>query len=76
MAGTVFAQTRRKDMKAGGQFSYESCIGAERFEDRGNGTDGGFVVDRKAAKYKQSAGPECKMFIFCSTRCCRTPTHL
>ena len=24
---------------------------------RGRGTDGGFVVDRKAAKYKHKAGP-------------------
>jgi hypothetical protein len=76
MAGTVFPQTRRKDMKAGGQFSYESCIGAERFEDRDNDTDGGFVVDRKAAKYRQSAGPVCKVFSINSSQCCRTPTHL
>jgi hypothetical protein len=59
MAGTVFAQTRRKDTKGGGQFSYESSIGVdEDLLDRGRGTEGGCVVHRNAAKYKHNAGPD------------------
>lgn len=59
MEGTEFAHTRRKETNGGGQFSYESSIGWEDldFEERGSGTEGGFVVLRKAAKYKHSAGP-------------------
>ena len=60
MAGTVFAQTRRKEMKGGGQFSYESSKGVDDDLDRGRGTEGGFVVHRNAAKYKHNAGPELK----------------
>jgi hypothetical protein len=55
--GTVLAHTRRKEMNAGGQLSYESSIGVEDFEALGRGTEGGFVVDRNAAKYRHSAGP-------------------
>jgi hypothetical protein len=48
-------------MKGGGQFSYESCIGADAddndLDGRGRGTEGGFVVHRNAAKYKHNAGP-------------------
>ena len=58
MGSTVFAQTRRKDLKAGGQFSYDSSICGELLEALGKGTEGGLVVDLKAAKYKQSAGPK------------------
>lgn len=57
MVGTVFAQTRRKEMKGGGQFSYESSIGVDDDCDRGRGTEGGCVVHRNAAKYKHNAGP-------------------
>lgn len=63
MVGTVFAQTRRKEMKGGGQFSYESSIGVDDDDDlldRGRGTEGGFVVHRNAAKYKHNAGPSSK----------------
>jgi hypothetical protein len=52
MDSTVLAQTRRKEMK-GGQFSYESCIGAAAADNdldgRGRGTEGVFVVHRSAA---------------------------
>jgi len=44
-------------MKVGGQFSWDSSIGDELLDVLGKGTEGGFVVDLKAAKYKQSAGP-------------------
>jgi hypothetical protein len=44
-------------MKAGGQFSWDRAIGPELLEGLGRGTEGGFVVDLRAAKYKQSAGP-------------------
>jgi hypothetical protein len=59
MVGTasVFAQTRRKEKKGGGQFSYESSIGVDDDLDRGRGTEGGCVVHRNAAKYKHNAGP-------------------
>ena len=61
MVGTVFAQTRRKETKGGGQLSYESSIGVDDDDDdldnRGRGTDGGCVVHRNAAKYKHNAGP-------------------
>ena len=59
MAGTVFAQTRRKETKGGGQFSYERSIGIDDLDDddRGRGTEGGWVVQRNAAKYKHNAGP-------------------
>lgn len=60
MAGTVFAQTRRKETKGGGQFSYESSMGVDDDLDRGRGTDGGWVVHRNAAKYKHNAGPDRK----------------
>ena len=66
MVGTVFAQTRRKEMKGGGQFSYESSIGVDDDDDdddlldRGRGTEGGFVVHLNAAKYKHNAGPSSK----------------
>ena len=64
MVGTVFAQTRRNGMKGGGQFSYERSIGVDDDDDddvdRGRGTEGGFVVHRKAAKYKHNAGPGSK----------------
>lgn len=58
MAGTVFAQTRRKETKGGGQLSYESSIGVDDDLERGRGTEGGWVVHRNAAKYKHNAGPD------------------
>jgi hypothetical protein len=66
MAGTVLAQTLRKDKNAAGQFSTERSMGgwaagapgAPDLLLRGNGTEGGLVVQRSAAKYKQRAGPE------------------
>lgn len=58
MVGTVFAQTRRKETKVGGQFSNESSIGVDDDDlERGRGTEGGSVVHRNAAKYKHNAGP-------------------
>jgi hypothetical protein len=49
MEGTVLAHTRRKDAKAGGQLFAERSIGLMVVL-RGSGTDGGSVVERKAAK--------------------------
>jgi len=53
----------RKEVNAGGQFSAERSRGT--LEDvmeldlpvRGRGTEGGSVVQRRAAKYKHKAGP-------------------
>lgn len=61
MEGTVLAHTRRKEMKAGGQLSYERSMGFDEkdldVDERGSGTEGGWVVHRNAAKYKHKAGP-------------------
>jgi len=57
MDGTVLAHTRRKETKAGGQLSAESSICCDVFVLRGSGTEGGLVVQRRAAKYRHSAGP-------------------
>ena len=45
-------------MNAGGQFSVDSSIGCDLLLCRGSGTDGGSVVQRRAAKYRHSAGPK------------------
>ncbi len=52
MSGTVCDQTMRKGRNATGQFVIERSVGAEPwfFERRGRGTEGGEVVDRRAAK--------------------------
>ena len=50
MAGTVSHQTWRNETKVGGQLVGERSIGVEFFESRGRGTDGGDVVQRRAAK--------------------------
>lgn len=47
----------RKEMKAGGQFSGERSSCSADLDERGKGTEGGVVVDRRAAKYKHNAGP-------------------
>ena len=60
MRGTFLAQTLRNDVNAGGQFSKDRSVGTEELPwplDLGKGTEGGLVVQRKAAKYKQRAGP-------------------
>lgn len=61
MGTTVEDQTRRKGWKAGGQLFKLRSVGSDAEEgdlvDFGNGTDGGEVVHRNAAKYKHSAGP-------------------
>jgi hypothetical protein len=50
MAGTASHQTWRNEAKAGGQFAGERSTGDEVFDNRGRGTDGGDVVQRRAAK--------------------------
>lgn len=55
--GTLAAQTARKPRNEGGQLSAESSSGGADLVARGSGTDGGFVVHRRAAKYKHNAGP-------------------
>lgn len=57
MAGTLFAQTRRKGMNAGGQLVGDKSSGGRDLFVRGRGTDGGYVTDRKAEKYRHKAGP-------------------
>jgi hypothetical protein len=57
MEGTVLAHTRRKEVKAGGQLSAVSSIGGDDLLLRGSGTEGGLVVQRRAAKYRHNAGP-------------------
>jgi hypothetical protein len=57
MEGTVLAHTRRKEVKAGGQLSAVSSIGGDDLLIRGSGTEGGLVVQRRAAKYRHNAGP-------------------
>jgi len=48
---TVFDQTIRNGRKAGGQLVRERSDGAALdLERRGRGTEGGLVVDRRAAK--------------------------
>lgn len=43
-------QRRKKERKAGGQLSTDSSCGSDDLVERGNGTEGGFVVDLRAAK--------------------------
>jgi hypothetical protein len=59
MEGTVLAHTRRNEVKAVGQFSADSSSDGDVFELllRGSGTEGGLVVQRRAAKYRHRAGP-------------------
>jgi hypothetical protein len=46
----VEAQRLKKEMKAGGQLSVDNSCGSDDLLDRGNGTEGGLVVDLRAAK--------------------------
>lgn len=58
MGCTVDAHTVRKGRKGTGQLERERSVGGERdLVRRGSGTEGGFVVERSAAKYRHSAGP-------------------
>lgn len=59
ISGTVCDQTIRKGRNAGGQLERERSLGVILFAfvNRGRGTDGGLVVDLRAAKYKHNAGP-------------------
>ncbi len=50
MDGTDLAHTERNEVNAGGQFSAESSVGSDDLLRRGRGTEGGFVVHRRAAK--------------------------
>lgn len=51
MDGTVDVQTLRKGRKETGQFERESSAGLScDLERRGRGTEGGLVVERRAAK--------------------------
>lgn len=48
----------RNGLKAEGQLLRDRSVGGALFLlSRGRGTDGGFVVDRSAAKYRHNAGP-------------------
>lgn len=48
----------RKGRKASGQFVRERSLGVlVDLLSRGSGTDGGLVVERRAAKYRHNAGP-------------------
>ena len=58
MSGTALLQMVKNGRNASGQLTNDKSFGgAEDFARRGRGTDGGSVVERKAAKYKHSAGP-------------------
>ena len=74
MEGTVLAHTRRKEAKAGGQLAADSSVGNEVSVLRGSGTEGGFVVLRRAAKYRHNAGP--KETVIVGILQCTKRTHL
>ena len=58
MGRTLRDQTSRKEWNAGGQFSGERSSAVAVLDVLGNGTDGGTVVHRNAAKKRHSAGPD------------------
>lgn len=51
--------TIKNGRKTSGQFDSDRSFGVLDVDllRRGSGTEGGFVVERRAAKYKHSAGP-------------------